>query len=577
MHVDIVSAFDELEKLQGDWEAVYDADPESNYFMSWNWMRRYLQTRANWHVLAAKRTEADEHYIAFLPLQIRLDFEPGKGFFNAIHMAGMPFSVYSGILSRPEWSDEAMAAFAACLQTFNWRRFNLDEIYLSDQRLSALIGSFPRQEFVPAKVVRADHITDAGESIDHDAYVYIPLADDFETFLTTRLSAKARRNARVALRDLASGKHGLHITHTTAETFEQNLETFYAMWNAQWGVRQPDYAAGIIAGCRKMLPGSLDDGSLLVPVLWEGDRPVAMQVLYLDHKKKTMICFIGSRDSNAASHSPGFTLHCYCLRWAIENGYRNYDFGTGDFAYKFTFGGEQQLVERRRVMTVSERNIGDRLDPRSLDAACHRAAQMAAKGDIENADLCCRQILATDPSHSQTLALAESLEAARRRPAADIELEALMRTAIADHRQGSLARAESGYRRIIEAVPGHFAALHQLALVLLQQGRLDAAKSSILEALAAGPGNAAAHCTCGNILAALSEDAAAIASYERAIALSPSYAAAFNNRGNVLRRMGRLEDAAESYSRALELAPDHAQAALNKAAVLAQINAMAVA
>ena len=39
-----------------------------------------------------------------------------------------------------------------------------------------------------------------------------------------------------------------------------------------------------------------------------------MQVLYLDHKKKTMICFIGSRDSNAASHSPGFTLHSGVLR-----------------------------------------------------------------------------------------------------------------------------------------------------------------------------------------------------------------------------------------------------------------------
>ena len=573
MYVDIVSAFDELDRLRPDWEAVYDADPESHYFMSWNWMRRYLETRGNWHVLAARPAEGTA-YVAFLPLQIRLDFEPGHGFYNAIHMAGMPFSVYSGILSLPEQMSDAMAAFAASLQTFNWRRLNLDEIYLSDERLQALIGSFPRADFVPAKVVRASHITDAGEDIDHDAYVYIPLEDDFENFLSTRLSAKTRRNARWALRDLANGKHGMHITHTTSETFEQNLETFYAMWNAQWGARQPEYAAGIIDGCRKMLRGSLDDGSLFVPVLWEEDRAVAAQILYLDHKKKTMHCFIGGRDSEAQSHSPGFALHCYCLRWGIENGFRVYDFGTGDYAYKFTFGAEQHQVERRRVMTVSERNIGDRLDPRSLDAVCTRASHMAAKGDLENAALCCRQILAADPDHARGRALWANLEAARRRPANASELDTLMQTAVNDHRQGALDRAASGYRRVIEVEPAHFAAHHQLALVLLQQGRFEAAQTEVAEALALRLEDAAAHCTCGNILAALKRDEGALASYDRAIALSPGYATAFNNRGNVLRRMGRLDEAVASYSHALERAPDYAQAALNKAAVLAELHAV---
>jgi tetratricopeptide (TPR) repeat protein len=574
MQVDIVSAFDDLQQLREDWISVYAADPESNYFMSWEWMSRWLAERSNWYVLAARASPDEKRWIAFLPVQLRIDFEPGEGLFNAVHMGGMPFSVYTGARSLPEYSDEAMAAFGASLQTFNWRRFNLDEIYLSEKRLAALTGSFPRSEFTPAKIVRGSHITDIGEDIDHDVYVYVKLPENFEDLLNNNFGSKTRYNARRSLRELDAGEGGLCVTHTTAETFEQNLEMFYEMWGAQWGPRQPEYAAGMIRNCRQMLRGCFDDGTLFVPVLWHDGKPVAFEVMYLDHKKKTLICFLGTRDLTLKRPAPGFLLHCYCLRWAIEYGFKIYDLGTGDYSYKFSFGADQHIVERRRVMTVSGRNIGDRLDPRTLDMACGRVATLAGKGDLENAVLACRQILDADANHARANAMLKNLEAALLRPLAEGDIEDLVRAAAADHRAGNLDRAETAYRRVIQAAPDHFACLHQLALLLLQKGKLDAASAYISRAIASRPDDAAAHCTFGNIRVSLKDEEGALEGYTKAIALEPSYASAFNNRGNVLMRMGRFKEAIGDYSRALEIAPDHAQASRNRAAAMAQMGAL---
>ena len=46
MHVDIVSAFDDLHALKDNWNEVYAADPEAHYFLSWHWMAQWLQRRS---------------------------------------------------------------------------------------------------------------------------------------------------------------------------------------------------------------------------------------------------------------------------------------------------------------------------------------------------------------------------------------------------------------------------------------------------------------------------------------------------------------------------------------------------
>ncbi|TCL70437.1 GNAT family N-acetyltransferase [Rhizobium sp. BK251] len=568
MHIDVLEKAGDLAKLKENWDEVYAADPEAHYFLSWIWIASWFERPIRWFVLAAKETPDAEKYVAFFPLRLRTEFDGERGFFNTIMTGASNYAVYTGLLCRPDCEDRAVPAFADCLRGFNWTSLHLDDVYLSQERLDLFLDRFPPGNFVTGKVTRPVHRTSGGEDIDHDVYVYVRLPADFETFLAEKVGPKTRRNIRLYLRKL-DGADELRVTHATEETIERDLEIFYRMWEAQWGAKSRRYADSILDSSRHMLARCFRDGSVFLPILWQGDTPVAVFVNLLDRQRRTIICFLGSRDPALKNPSPGLLLHAYNMRWGIENGFSVYDLGTGDYSYKYIFGSEEHRVERMRITTATGRNIGDRLDPRSLSVAAGRVEHFLEIGELANAQRGCRQILAADPAHAGALRLAARINAAETAPPPLHEAVTFEAT-FAHHRAGELAKAAAGYRALIAAEPRHFEANHQLGVVLFQQGDAKAAETQIRHALGIRPDAASAHCNYGNVLAGLGDFVRAISSYDRAVALAPDNAIAFHNRGNALRRVGRLDEALGSYERAIALRPDYEAALKGRAAILEQ-------
>lgn len=576
MHVDVIDTLDDLIALRRNWDHVYEADPEANYFLSWSWISTWFKSRsAPWFVLAAKLEPEDASYVGFFPLQLGAGLEKGRGFHNTLAMGGSYFATYTGVLCNPESVDNVMAAFADRIRAFRWTSLNLDDIFISPDRLRPFLEAFPAPEFATAKVARPPHVTEDGQSIDHDVYIYIDLPDDFESFLNVNLGPKTRRNARRALRALETTED-LRIIPATAETIERDLELFYGFWKTQWAPTNPRYAAYILDCCRTMFLDCFRDGSLFLPVLWQGDRAIGVQVNFLDPAKRRFINFLTSRDLTVHHPGPSFLLHCYCIRWAIENGYAIYDLGTGDYAYKYMFGSEEHIVEKLRITTRTGRNNGERLDPRSLPMVFNAAKQLCASGDLADAVIGCRQILAADPKHAAAKALYNEIMA---RQNADREAGpegAAVATAFAHHRAGDLQEAEKGYRAVLAVDPVDFDAAHQLGVLLLQRRDPKAAEMEIRRALEIRPDAASAHCNHGNVLAITGDFEGAIVSYERAIELEPRHAIAFNNRANALRRVGRFDDALASYEAALTLQPEYRQASDNRAALIRELEGKAL-
>ncbi|MFO1248878.1 MAG: tetratricopeptide repeat protein [Alphaproteobacteria bacterium] len=146
--------------------------------------------------------------------------------------------------------------------------------------------------------------------------------------------------------------------------------------------------------------------------------------------------------------------------------------------------------------------------------------------------------------------------------------QTLTEQAVALHRSGRLAEAESLYLQALAAQPDDFTARHLLGVLRAQGGRMEEALADIGAALKIHPDDPDAHLNHANVLKSLNQLDAALAGFDRALALKPGWPQALNNRGTVLQAMGRHDEALAAYDAALSAAPDNVEALNNRGSVL---------
>jgi protein O-GlcNAc transferase len=202
-----------------------------------------------------------------------------------------------------------------------------------------------------------------------------------------------------------------------------------------------------------------------------------------------------------------------------------------------------------------------------------------------------------------------------------LTVDQALQQAIAHHQAGSLQEAERLYRAIINAVPNHPDANHNLGVLAVQVGQVEAGLPHLKAALEANPRQgqywlsyidaliqadqpdnakqvleqgrqfgvsgdafdslernlkqpeptpnyAEAQCNLGVALQGFGRLEEAKASYRRAIALKPDLAEAHNNLGNILNDLGRMEEAEASCRQAIALKPDLVEAHNNLGNIL---------
>jgi len=193
-------------------------------------------------------------------------------------------------------------------------------------------------------------------------------------------------------------------------------------------------------------------------------------------------------------------------------------------------------------------------------------------GRVEEADMMCRQILAIDSRHADTLHLRGLI--AYQRQSHDIAVDLISQAIAIDPRtaryHSNLGLAFNALARLDEAAASHRRALalepdlpqayNNLGVVLQQQDLQDEAAACFRRALDLKPEFPEAWGNLGNTLKDLGAPDEAAACYRRALELKPDFAELHNNLGSVLKDQGRLDEAIACYRRALDLRPDYAEA-----------------
>jgi tetratricopeptide (TPR) repeat protein len=137
--------------------------------------------------------------------------------------------------------------------------------------------------------------------------------------------------------------------------------------------------------------------------------------------------------------------------------------------------------------------------------------------------------------------------------------------AVRYHQTGQLEQAEIICRKILASHPDQPDALHLLGVIAHQTGNHRVSLSLITKAIQKNPENPQYFCSIGDVLNDNNQITDAISSYRKALHLKPDMAEAHYNIGNSYHRLSRYEEAIRCYQKALELKPDLVEAYYNLA------------
>jgi len=216
------------------------------------------------------------------------------------------------------------------------------------------------------------------------------------------------------------------------------------------------------------------------------------------------------------------------------------------------------------------------------DVLCDLARRMLSEGRLGEAELCCRQVLASDAGHADarhlmgricvqsgqfTDAIAWLAGAIGKDPKA--AYVSALGTAL--WRAGRLDEALKAFEKAIALQPDCAEHWTGLGAVLVDLKRAEDALLSFRHALRLDPRHVNAENWCGLVLYRAERFAEALAHFDRSVALDPNQADALHMRALALQKLGRLEEAAADGFTSRALDPANADTHNNLGTVLHQL------
>jgi protein O-GlcNAc transferase len=152
-----------------------------------------------------------------------------------------------------------------------------------------------------------------------------------------------------------------------------------------------------------------------------------------------------------------------------------------------------------------------------------------------------------------------------------MDLRAQLEQALAAHRAGRLADAETLYRKILRADPGNGPTLKAFAFLEGQRGRYGAAIKLLEAALRQQPRDETALKDYGHALMLSGRADEALAAYDGLLALRPDAVEVIYNRALILSGQGRSSEALAALDRALALQPQAAMILYSRGVMMSQL------
>ena len=238
--------------------------------------------------------------------------------------AGHPGADSTGFVCLPQYVEKAIPAFASFIQrNIKWDIFEMRSVF--DPRLDLFLKCFLHIDFYVQE--------DKSNSCPH-----IMLPHKWDQYLNDFLSKNTREKLKYYTRKI-EGIRDFRVTHAEEDTLETQIEALLSLLQKRFGQRAED----ILNRYRAIFRRCFESDCLLLTIFWDGTMPIAGEAAFVDQKKKIISNFKKAFNDEFADFRPGHVMTGHVIRYAIENGFRIYDFGEGDEKYKFSFGATERF------------------------------------------------------------------------------------------------------------------------------------------------------------------------------------------------------------------------------------------
>ena len=323
MQVEVINSIQKFNKLRKDWNHVYASDSHAQIFLSWSWLRGWLEIAPHDYFIIAIKPQPDSGYVAFFPLAMRTLRWANVNVYRALQTCAHPVADYTGFICLPEYEEDAIQGFASYIHhNLEWDIFHVKDI--QDPRLNVFVEQFSQSDFqIPS---------DQGATCP-----YISLPDEWEEYLQKFISRKPRKNLRNSLNKIEKNSD-FHLTSIQADNLENQIEVLFELWQIKWG-EQPE---SVLNTYRSVFQQCAESNSLWIDILWDKTTPVAATGMYIDRDKKVAYGQMTGFNPEYSKLSPGRAMMALSIKKAIENNLKTYDLLRGDLDYKISLLGAEK-------------------------------------------------------------------------------------------------------------------------------------------------------------------------------------------------------------------------------------------
>ncbi len=323
MLVEIIDSIQQFDELETDWNNIYASDPHTQIFLSWSWLRGWLEFVPNeWYILAI-RPKPDLPYIAFFPLAMRSFQWANLNVYRALQTCAHPVADYTGFICEPEYEQDAIKSFALYIdRELQWDIFHFKDI--QDPRLDIFVKHFSESEF--------EVIIEPGTTCP-----YISLPNEWEEYLQNFISRKPRKNLRNSLNKIEKNSD-FTFSSIQVDNLENQITVLLNLWQIKWG-QQSEL---VLNTYRNVFRRCAKNNSLWIDILWDKEIPVAATGIYVERDKSVIYGQVTGFNPEYSKLSPGRVMMAYSIKKAIENKFKLYDFLRGDLDYKISLLGAQK-------------------------------------------------------------------------------------------------------------------------------------------------------------------------------------------------------------------------------------------